>query len=81
MSYGGIGVVRELVSKLRKLNRGDPITGGLTLLKRHLPYHRVSDHVLNIAYNHAVRRHSSFSDHGQPAQRTLVLHGRPGGEA
>ena len=47
MSYGGIGVVRRLVSKL-----GLPgeINRRLGLLKRHLPYHE-SDHVLNIAYN------------------------------
>ena len=44
MSYGGIGVIRRLVSKLG-------LAGGrLELLKRHLPYHE-SDHVLNVAYN------------------------------
>ena len=47
MSYGGIGVVRELVSKL---GLAGEINRRLTLLKRHLPYHE-SDHVLNIAYN------------------------------
>ena len=47
MSYGGIGVVRELVSKL---GLAAEINRRLTLLKRHLPYHE-SDHVLNIAYN------------------------------
>ena len=46
-SYGGIGVVRELVSKL---GLAAEINRRLTLLKRHLPYHE-SDHVLNIAYN------------------------------
>lgn len=47
MSYGGIGVVRRLVSKL---GLAGEIDRRLTLLKRHLPYHE-SDHVLNIAYN------------------------------
>ena len=47
MSYGGIGVVRELVSKL---GLAGEINRRLTLLKKHLPYHE-SDHVLNIAYN------------------------------
>ena len=47
MSFGGIGAVRRLVSKLglaREMDRH------LELLRRHLPYHE-SDHVLNIAYN------------------------------
>lgn len=47
MSYGGIGVVRRLVSKL---GLAGEIDRRLELLKRHLPYHE-SDHVLNIAYN------------------------------
>ena len=47
MSYGGIGVVRRLVSKL---GLAGEIDGRLGLLKRHLPYHE-SDHMLNIAYN------------------------------
>ncbi len=47
MSYGGIGVVRRLVSKL---GLDGEINRRLKLLKRHLPYHE-SDHVLNIAYN------------------------------
>ncbi len=47
MSFGGIGAVGRLVSKL-KLAR--EIDRRLELLKRHLPYHE-SDHVLNIAYN------------------------------
>ena len=47
MSYGGIGAVHRLVTKL-----GLPktINASLSLLKVHLPYHE-SDHVLNIAYN------------------------------
>ena len=45
MSYGGIGVVRRLVSKL---GLDGEINRRLKLLKRHLPYHE-SDHVLNIA--------------------------------
>ena len=47
MSFGGIGAVRRLVSKL-----GLPteIDRRLRLLMRHLPYYE-SDHVLNIAYN------------------------------
>ena len=47
MSFGGIGAVRRLVSRVglaREIDRH------LELLKRHLPYHE-SDHVLNIAYN------------------------------
>ena len=47
MSFGGIGAIRRLVSKLglaREIDRR------LELLKVHLPYHE-SDHVLNIAYN------------------------------
>ena len=47
MSFGGIGAVGRLVSKVglaREIDRH------LELLKRHLPYHE-SDHVLNIAYN------------------------------
>ena len=47
MSYGGIGVVRRLVSKL---GLDGEINRRLKLLKRHLPYHE-SVHVLNIAYN------------------------------
>jgi hypothetical protein len=47
MSFGGIGAVHRLVTKL-----GLPkmIDEQLQLLKVHLPYHE-SDHVLNIAYN------------------------------
>jgi hypothetical protein len=47
MSYGGIGAVHRLVTKL-----GLPkeIDESLHLLKVHLPYHE-SDHVLNLAYN------------------------------
>lgn len=47
MSYGGIGAVHRLVTKL-----GLPakIDESLELLKVHLPYHE-SDHVLNLAYN------------------------------
>ncbi len=47
MSYGGIGAVHRLVSKL-----GLPrlIDQRIELLKVHLPYHE-SDHVLNLAYN------------------------------
>ena len=47
MSFGGIGAIRRLVSKLGLARE---IDGRLKLLKRHLPYHE-SDHVLNIAYN------------------------------
>jgi hypothetical protein len=47
MSYGGIGAVHRLVTKL-----GIPqlIDERIDLLKVHLPYHE-SDHVLNLAYN------------------------------
>jgi hypothetical protein len=47
MSYGGIGAVHRLVTKL-----GLPkeIDEQVKLLKVHLPYHE-SDHVLNLAYN------------------------------
>jgi len=47
MSYGGIGAVHRLVTKLGLPERIDQ---DLQLLKVHLPYHE-SDHVLNLAYN------------------------------
>ena len=47
MSYGGIGVVHRLVTKL---GLPEQIDERLQPLKVHLPYHE-SDHVLNLAYN------------------------------
>ena len=47
MSYGGIGVMRRLASKLGLVRE---VNARLKALKRHLPYHE-SDHVLNIAFN------------------------------
>ncbi len=47
MSYGGVGAIHKMVSKIGLIN---DIDNGLELLKIHLPYHE-SDHVLNIAYN------------------------------
>lgn len=47
MSYGGIGAVHRLVTKLGLVEQLD---ASLALLKVHLPYHE-SDHVLNLAYN------------------------------
>ena len=47
MSYGGIGAVHRLVTKLGLVKQIDE---RLHLLKMHLPYHE-SDHVLNLAYN------------------------------
>ena len=47
MSYGGIGVMRRLASRLGRVRE---IDARLNALKRHLPYHE-SDHVLNIAFN------------------------------
>jgi hypothetical protein len=47
MSWGGIGAVHRLVTKLGLSKKIDE---SLELLKVHLPYHE-SDHVLNIAYN------------------------------
>ena len=47
MSFGGIGAVRRLVSRLGLARE---IDARVELLKRHLPYHE-SDHVLNVAYN------------------------------
>jgi hypothetical protein len=47
MSYGGIGAVHRLVTKLGLPRQIDE---RLHLLKVHLPYHE-SDHVLNLAYN------------------------------
>ncbi len=47
MSYGGIGAVHRLVTKL---GLAEQIDADLELLKVHLPYHE-SDHVLNLAYN------------------------------
>lgn len=46
-SFGGIGALHRLVTKLGLPER---INEGLKLLKVHLPYHE-SDHVLNLAYN------------------------------
>jgi len=47
MSYGGMGAVHRLVTKL---GLAEKIDEALQLLKVHLPYHE-SDHVLNLAYN------------------------------
>lgn len=47
MSFGGIGAVHRLVTKL---GLPEHIDATLELLKVHLPYHE-SDHVLNLAYN------------------------------
>ena len=47
MSFGGIGAIRRLVSKLGLARQ---IDARLKLLKRHLPYHE-SDHVLSVACN------------------------------
>ena len=47
MSYGGIGAIHRLVTKL---GLAKTIDASLKLLKVHLPYHE-SDHVLNLAYN------------------------------
>ena len=47
ISYGGIGVLHDLV---RQVGLPEQLDAQLDLLKRHRPY-RESDHVLNIAYN------------------------------
>lgn len=47
MSFGGIGAVHRLVTKL---GLPEAIDERVELLKVHLPYHE-SDHVLNFAYN------------------------------
>jgi hypothetical protein len=47
MSYGGMGAIHQLVTKLGLVKQ---IDFRLQLLKMHLPYHE-SDHVLNLAYN------------------------------
>jgi hypothetical protein len=47
MSFGGMGAVHRLVTKLGLV---EEIDQRLELLKVHLPYHE-SDHVLNLAYN------------------------------
>ena len=47
MSFGGIGAIHRMVTKLGLC---DAIDRDLHLLKVHLPYHE-SDHVLNLAYN------------------------------
>jgi hypothetical protein len=47
MSFGGIGAVHRLTTKL---GLAKAIDERLELLKVHLPYHE-SDHVLNLAYN------------------------------
>jgi hypothetical protein len=46
-AYGGLGLIRQLVDRLKLAGRIDE---RLHLFKRHLPYHE-SDHVLNLAYN------------------------------
>lgn len=46
-SFGGIGALHRLVSKI---GLPEAIDADLELLKVHLPYHE-SDHVLNLAYN------------------------------
>ena len=68
MSYGGVGVVRRLVSTL---GLAGEINRRLALLKRHLPYHE-SDHVLNIAYN-MLCESARLEGPGRPAlQRSLT---------
>lgn len=47
MSFGGIGAIHRLVTKL---GLAKEIDARVKLLKVHLPYHE-SDHVLNLAYN------------------------------
>jgi hypothetical protein len=47
MSFGGMGAIHRLVTKLGLVKEIDQ---RLELLKVHLPYHE-SDHVLNLAYN------------------------------
>lgn len=47
MSFGGIGAVHRLVTKL---GLPEALDERLELLERHLPYHE-SDHVFNLAYN------------------------------
>jgi len=47
MSYGGIGAIHRLATRLGLTKT---IDASLKLLKVHLPYHE-SDHVLNLAYN------------------------------
>jgi len=46
-AYGGLGLIRQLVERLRLAERIDE---RLHLFRRYLPYHE-SDHVLNLAYN------------------------------
>src|SRR5690348_13237823 len=46
-TYGGIGLVRQLVDRLELARR---INERLSLFKRRLPYYE-SDHVLSLAYN------------------------------
>lgn len=47
IAVGGIGVIHRMVTRL---GLPEAINGGLSLLKRHVPYFE-SDHVLNMAYN------------------------------
>jgi hypothetical protein len=56
-SYGGIGLIHQLV---RELGLAEEIDRRLHLFKVHLPYHE-SDHVLNLAYN-ALRAGSCLQD-------------------
>lgn len=47
MSYGGVGGIHKMVTKIGLV---EEIDANLELLKVHVPYHE-SDHVLNLAYN------------------------------
>lgn len=47
MSYGGIGVIHEMV---RAIGLAESLDRQVQVFKRHFPYHE-SDHVLNLAYN------------------------------
>ena len=68
INCGGIGAMHLLARRVGLRRRDRP--AGLHLLKMHLPYHE-SDHVLNIAYNVAVRRHVPRG-HRAAAQRRGV---------
>ncbi|MDE2794823.1 MAG: hypothetical protein OXL34_08405 [Gemmatimonadota bacterium] len=69
MSFGGIGAVRRLVSKLGLARE---IDGRLKLLKRHLPYHE-SDHMLNIAYNLLCGGHAAGSRLGSGKNGVIAV--------
>ena len=70
--FGGIAAVHRLVTRL---GLPEAIDTDVELLKVHLPYYE-SDHVLNLAYNVALRRHP-VGGHRAKLDRVTALALRP----